>query len=401
VLLPLLLFQVADAGRRGYARLLEAFCDEATDLGLDPSCRGRVSAAAFCQARAKLDPQSVRRLLHAVGERFDADHGARFRFKGRRLLAVDGTKFLLQRSAALWDQFGGTPNAHHPLTMVATLFDVLSKVPLDVDVARHDDAERAQLPRLLARTGERDVVILDRGYPSFDVFVMLARAKRDFVVRLQASSFKVVEHFVAAGAEEGHVVIEPPQSATEQDAEALRLRVVVVRRPGHDVVVLLTTLGPEEFSADEIRAVYRLRWEVEEYYKLVQAPFFGQGQFHARTRRGVEQEIFAQALFVAVTRHLMASASKTHDKPYAEISQKAAVLALGKRLTQLALQRDPQIAAGAMHLLIERIADARQPCRPGRRHPRRSFLPERLWSPIGKRRKSREQRRTERKARLA
>ena len=146
-----------------------------------------------------------------------------------------------------------------------------------------------------------------------------------------------------------------------------------------------TTLSQETFSTDEIRAIYRLRWEIEEYYKLVQAPYFGQGEFHARSPHGVEQEIFAQALFVAITRHLMAAASALHAAPYVAVSQKAAILALGKRLTLLALDRNSRRAARTLAELVLRIASARQPLRPGRSFPRRSFQPLPHWRPKGRR----------------
>lgn len=386
MLLTLLLYQVADAGRRGYERLLEAFWDDARAAGVGLARDEPVSAAAFCQARAKLDPQSVRRVMHRAADSFEAAHGERFRFKGRRLLAVDGTKFLLQRSAELWDAYGGMSSGYHPIAWVSTLFDVVSKVPLDVDIGPNNGSERVQLSRLLDRTGDHDVLVLDRGFQGFDVFVMLTLSKLDFVMRLSVGLFDAVKDFLATGADEGVAEFVPPRAAAARDAGPQRLRIVVTRKKGADPVVLVTSLSAEEFCADEIRAIYRLRWEVEEYYKLVQCAYFTQGQFHARSQRGVEQEIYAQALFVAITRHLIASAAATHAAPYREVSQKAAILAVGRALTQLVLDPDERRSRATLLRLLERIACAKQPLRPGRRFPRRSFLPQRLWGPRGRRR---------------
>jgi hypothetical protein len=56
----------------------------------------KVSASAFCQARQKLNPRAVMRLSdHLVGT-FQAHFSLR-RWRGRRLLAVDGSTVRLPR----------------------------------------------------------------------------------------------------------------------------------------------------------------------------------------------------------------------------------------------------------------------------------------------------------------
>lgn len=385
VLLTLLLFQVADAGRRGYERLIEAFWDEARDAGLDLPATDAVSAAAYCQARAKLDPLAVRRVLHRVADAFDVAHGAHFRFQGRRLLAIDGTKLQLQRTRALWDGFGGTSCGHHPVAWITTLFDVVSKVPVDVEIGPSGTSERVQFMRLIDRVAKDDILVLDRGFPSFDVFALLKLSEIDFVARISVNNFDAVKRFLETEDDDGYADFHPPKSATTRHDGPLRLRLVVTRRAGREPVVHVTSLDKRRFPARRIREIYRLRWEVEEYYKLVQCAYFTQGHFHAKSKSGVEQEVYAQALFVAVTRHLMAAASRTHGADYAEVSQKGAILAVGRALTRIVLDRDSQRAARTIAQLLARIAHARQPVRPGRSFPRRSFLPRRLWGPNGRR----------------
>ena len=82
--------------------------------------------------------------------------------------------------------------------------------------------------------------------------------------------------------------------------------------------------------------LYTKRWTIEEHYKLTQSPHFGQGFLHAKSVRGVEQEIYAQALLLAVTRHLAATAAAAMDEKYEEISTKGALLAVSSCITVLA-----------------------------------------------------------------
>jgi hypothetical protein len=186
------------------------------------------------------------------------------------------------------------------------------------------------------------------------------------------------------GAEEAVLTLYPPEGSVLRGGDPIRLRAVRLER-ADGPCALLTTLPPEEFTADDVRDAYRLRWEVEEFYKLQVSRYFAQGFFHGRSVRGVEQEIYAQMLFVAITRHLMAAVAEAAELPYEHVSQKGAILAVGDHLTRLVLAQPPERAVDHLRLLLERIDRARDKPRPGRSEPRRSKLPQRRWGPRGKR----------------
>src|SRR3970282_1523828 len=96
---------------------------------------------------------------------------------------------------------------------VSTLFDVVSKVPLDAVVGPYGSDERVQLSKVLDRTKSDDVLVLDAGFPSFDVFVMLRQSKLHFVARVpESGTFKAIEQFVASGATDADVELHPPES---------------------------------------------------------------------------------------------------------------------------------------------------------------------------------------------
>lgn len=386
LLVSLLLSQVRHGDLRGYARMLEAFWDEAHAAGLALPCDTPVTAQAFSAARHKLPPDVLRTLLHRASDATDRDHAQSFRFRGRRLLAVDGARRFVQRSVELQCHFGSPAGAHYPQTHVTTLFDVCSKVPLDVVLGPTDVCERRQLSKVLGRTREGDILILDRGYPSFDVFVMLLESGLDFVARMPIShTFSVIEDFVKSGAREAIIEVPPSDKSALKGHPPLRLRVVREQRADSDPWILITTLTEEDFDAAAIAAIYCLRWPIEEFYKLLVTKHFGQGQFHAKWVGGVEQEVYAQMLFVAITRSLMAVAAEVADVPYAELSQKAAILAVGDHLTRLVLRAPPKRALVTLERLLRRIARARERPRHGRSWPRRSLQPQSRWTPSGRR----------------
>jgi len=381
----LLLGQVRHGPRRGYQRMLEAFWDEARDFGLELPCDQPVSAQAFSAARRKLPAEVVRELVHEASDAFDREHGQAFRWHGRRLLAVDGKRLDVQASDELRRTFGEPTGAHYPQIHISTLFDVCAKVPLDVEVGRYGSDERVQLSKLLGRTRAGDVLVGDRGYPSFDLIVMLLESDLDFVLRVPAKgSFKAVEEFVATGATEGEVVLHPPQGSCLRGLDPIRLRVVRSDH-GKETWVLLTTLPADEFPAQEVVAAYGLRWQVECFYDLLEKDYFEQGLLHARWADGVCQEVCAQMLFVLIARHVAAQVAKDNAIPPEELSRKGSVLAVADHLVRLLLHRPPDQARGDLRRLLERVARARYRPRPGRSYPRRSFKPQPRWGPSGRR----------------
>ena len=161
LLITLLVYLVADGGRRGYRHMLAAFWDDAKDQGVVLPAGQAISAAAFCNSRQKLKSGAIRALLHDAVSAFDRQHGSRHRFHGRRVLGADGSKIAVQRGPALWKEFGGPEQGTTPQVLVTTLFDVLAKIPVDVCVAPYASSEREQLGRLGSNLREGDVLVLD------------------------------------------------------------------------------------------------------------------------------------------------------------------------------------------------------------------------------------------------
>lgn len=260
----LLLSLVRHGDRRGYARMLESFWGEARSLGLELPRDKPVSPQAFSDARSKLPSQVVQSLLHGAADEFDRAHGEDFRWRGRRLLAVDGARRFVRRSCELRRRLGCPEGARYPQIHVTTVFDVSSQVPLDAVVGPYGSDERRQLLLVLDRVRPGDILVLDRGYPAFDILSALTLRGIDFVVRVPASStFKAVEEFLATGRSEGVIELLPPDDSPMRDMEPLRVRIVVVPRRGESPWVLLTSLPATEFSAADIADAYTRRWRIE------------------------------------------------------------------------------------------------------------------------------------------
>jgi hypothetical protein len=377
---------VGDANRKGYRHLLDAFWDEARSCGIPLPTKKPVSGAAFCTARRKLPPGLVRTLLHRAVDDFDATFGKDLRWFGRRVFGIDGSKINLRRAEELAAHFGVPSDAHCPQALVSTLFDLQSKVPHDLVIAPYASSEREQMVLLLDRVKPGDVLVLDRGYPSFEVLCILIDAGIDFLIRLPAKSFTAVDALIASGRKDGEVAIAPPDKSPMKNRGPLTVRALRVKPPRGDWTILVTSLRKaDDFTRSDLADLYRMRWEIEEYYKVVKGDYLGQGQFHSESVVGVEQELQALALFVATTRHLMADAADESGLAYDGLSPKAGVLGFADYVVRLLLIAKPHQIARLLNRLLQRIVHTRDPKRPGRRFERRSLRPSRKWGPNGRR----------------
>lgn len=386
LLITLLLFMVADGNRRGYRHLLEAFWDDARVHGLPLPSEEPISAASFCEARPKITSEFLKHVLYRIADlAFAAGSVCTQRWHGRRVFAADGAKINLQRSADLDRAFGGPSGAYCPQLLVSVLYDVCAKVPVDVVVAPFATDERAHLTPMMPSVAEGDILVLDRGYPSHEVLQMLDKEHVDFLMRVPyTNTFAAIERLREGSSTDCIVSIDPPEKSPDS-WRPLKLRAVKLQAPDGAESYFLTSLSKKEIRLEELAELYHMRWEVEEFFKLFKGSYVGQGQFRSKSASGVIQEILALVLFLAVTRLCMSTAASVAGMDYPSISQKGAVLAMAAYVSRILLAPDERRALHELDKLLRRICRVREPRRPGRSFPRRSFQPNRKWGPRGRR----------------
>jgi hypothetical protein len=386
LLVVMLLYMVGDGNRRGYRRLLEGFWDEARSHGMPLPTEVPISATSFCSARPKITSGLFKHVLQEIATTaFDDPSLSGLRWRGRRVFAVDGDKINLQRSPELDRAFGTPKGAYCPQVLLSVLFDVCAKMPVDAEVSSSATSEREHLLQMLQSLEPKDLLLLDRGYPSHEILQALCRDEIDFLIRLpEAETFAVVDRLRGTCLRDLVFTLDPPRGAPS-DWKPLEIRVVKIKMDDGAESFFFTSLGVSEFDHDDLRELYHLRWVLEEFFKVFDGSYIGQGQFRSKSAEGVLQEIYALLVFLAISRLFMAAAAKASGVPYRELSQKAAVLALAANVTRILLPGDPDCLLAQFHALLQRIARARERPRPGRRFPRVSFKPGPRWGPTGRR----------------
>lgn len=377
---------VADGNRRGYRHLLRAFWDEAAARGLPLPSEEPVTAASFCEARHKITADQLRDLLYEVAWATPDGHelGNR-RWKGRRVFAVDGTKINLQRDPELEYAFGVPEGAYCPQILLSVLVDVCTRIPMDLEVSGYATSEREHLAKMMTSLEAGDVLVLDRGYPSHELLQVLTQSSVDFLIRVpRSNSFAVIDEFRRSGAADRMLTIELPLDGRE-DWRPLRVRMVRLDGPDGQPSLFITSLPRLQFSLAALAELYHMRWEAEEFFKLLKSSYIGQGQYRSKSASGVVQEIHATVLFLTIARLCSGVAAERIQNPEQSPSQKGAVLALAAFLTRILLEPDQRRARHVLGAMIDRIAATPEKRRPNRTLPRRSFKPQPRWGPAGRR----------------
>ena len=134
---------------------------------------------------------------------------AQQRWRGLRVLAVDGSTGRLPDFLAIEEYFGKPSGSGVPLARFSRLFDVLNDQILHADMVPYATGERELAAEYLLYSSPDDLFLYDRGYPAFWLFAFHAQEQRHYCARVRHDFHSEVKAFVADGAKERIVVLTP------------------------------------------------------------------------------------------------------------------------------------------------------------------------------------------------
>ena len=165
-----------------------------------------ITKGGLTQARAKLNEWAFVRLNEMASNTF-YDEAGYYKWHGMRTLAVDGIRLMLPNHPSIIKEFGQHnfgPKADSPrsMAMASMLYDVLNQVTIDAQIAPYAASEIELLSKHLDKAKKGDLLLLDRGYPSFWLLFMLQAKGIEFCVRLKDNWWVKVKEFSESGKKE-------------------------------------------------------------------------------------------------------------------------------------------------------------------------------------------------------
>ena len=281
-------------------------------LVLNEWCRDTdesISASALSQARQKFLHTAFIELLEECVVKPVYIDGSHKRFKGHRLLAIDGSTLRLPTSKELVGTFGTVRymNGHQGVACdnveakVVVLYEVLNEIPLagSIHAGRTNDI-RASLQHL-DNLGAGDILIADRGFGSYAFFAEIVGKKADFIVRVKDKTYQKYHQLFTDAAHKDIVAeVERPahfHNDTEL-AHSLRMRFVRIVLADGEVEVLATSLlDQKRYPLKDFKKLYYKRWKIETFFQAIKSRL-AVDNFTGRTVEAIKQDFFS-TLFVS------------------------------------------------------------------------------------------------------
>lgn len=263
--------------------------------------------SAFVQARKKIKPEVFYHLNQKLMEEFYTDNSAvKTKLNGFRILAIDGSRITLPFTKELEQIYGKAKNNTDTYVIQAkacVLYDVLNKMGIAGVLSSIDTDERIQAKQLLNNCQTGDLLIYDRGYPSFDFFYEHNQRKLDFVMRIRLGFSQVIKDFVQSGKKSRIVDIKPGKNIDLKEKVydrncSLKVRLVRVVLPKGEIEVLATSLlDSRQFGVEIFKELYFERWRIETYYDELKNKLKME-EFSGYSNQSIQQDFYS-TLFVS------------------------------------------------------------------------------------------------------
>ena len=353
------------------------------------------TSSAFVQARSKVLPDAFEQLLHLFNNAYPCTET----YKGYRLIAVDGSDLNIPYDPQ--DRTTLHKNQHKACRLyhINAAYDILNNRYVDLIVqGKTNNYEQKAMWTMAERFPEKKTIfIADRNYPTWNNMEHIIRSGKYFLIRtkdihsfnsllrkfgLPDSEFDMDIHTtlmtnltMSLKYPDKFRVLSTSSTFDFFDAENpfydVSYRVVRFKLDGtDDYECIITNLSRNEFSIEDIKYLYGLRWQEEISFRHLKYSA-DLSAVHARKRSSILQEIWARAIlynfsFIIIQELAKRKAGRKRKKrKYEYVINKTRAIHL---IRDLLLKRKGGSSPPDLEGLI---SNEILPLRPGRSDPRK------------------------------
>lgn len=229
-----------------------------------------VASSAITQARARLGSEPLEWLFERTAGEWAQRSADRDRWRGLALYGLDGTTLRVPDSDENREYFSGQKGrwdgvSGYPLVRLVTVMALRSHLVAAACFGPYGTDERRYAASLWESIPENSLVLLDREYLDAKVFFELSSKNRHWITPTKSNT-KWTE-IAELGKDDWLVEMELSSEAAQQQRHLPKrfdVRAIRYQRKGYRPRTLLTSLvDAKAYPADEIRALYHERWEIE------------------------------------------------------------------------------------------------------------------------------------------
>jgi Transposase DDE domain len=312
------LMMVATRQNQGYKLVIDEL---KRSVGDELGWENAPTTSSFCEARRKLSVDQCRGALSFIRTKCTAlKRRKRVLYGDYRLIAVDMTKLALPAYEDVRSVFGCPKDAKRrtaaaPQGTLTVMWDISTNTPIDWALEKVYSSERLAAQGFMHHLGAKDLLIVDRGYPSRQFFQDVAQQSAAYLVRMPIGSrggFKEVYEFSRDKHAWDRVIhLHADNKKTGKPTVAVRL--FKVKLPSGDIAIFATNLLNKKLHRRKsLGALYCYRWDLETAFREMKV-WYGLENFAARYADGIQQEVAALMIFMQLTAELEAQALDYHD----------------------------------------------------------------------------------------
>ncbi|MCK4442276.1 MAG: IS4 family transposase, partial [Sulfurovaceae bacterium] len=247
-----------------------------------------VSKSAYTQAREKINYEAFIELCNDIKEQFYKEYEYE-KYKGFRLLGVDGSMIILPNNEDTKKEFSTTnvknqyqdKNKEIVQARVSVLYDLLNNIVVDAIMSDSKIHEiNITIKEHLKQVKEEDLVIFDRGYPSYRLFATItSKYEANYLIRMKTSMYKKYTKVLFdknSDIEDITVTIKPTYKELKEICikedlpQEIKVRFVKVILDDGKIEVLATSvLDKNILKTEDLKELYFKRWGIETYYEIM------------------------------------------------------------------------------------------------------------------------------------
>lgn len=269
-----------------------------------------VTKSAFSQARLQFSYTAFTDVNHQLIEHIYKSPLHYKTWKGFRLCAIDGTSIRLPNEPNITEHFSvqkGKPNqADCAMGMASVFYDVLNHQVIDSTIQPNNTSEKKCAAEHLQYSDKNDLIIYDRGYPSFWLYALHTKLKRKFCMRAKTNQCLLVKDFINSNKKQSIVTYKPNKSSIKTCEEnnlstaPITLRLVRVDLPNGVEVLITNLMDSEKYNTGLFKSLYHQRWGIEENYKRLKQ-WLEIENFSGKSALSVQQDFYAKILAMNLT----------------------------------------------------------------------------------------------------
>ncbi len=376
-------------------------------LSQDHSCRAAVArliahrvsrgqrpcsaeTGAYCQARKRFPEAFFSEVARQTGCALESSAKEQWLWKGRRVLAYDGSTVSMPDTAKNQQAYPQPPQQKpgvgFPLARIAAFFSLSCGAVIDLSICRYAGKGQSELGMLrklwdVLRPG--NVMLADRYMCAWHEIFLLKQRGVDSVTRLSVNRRADFRRGRRLGKGDHIVQWRRPGIIRSIDWQTLkslpefltiRETRVQVEQPGfrsRTIIVVTTLLDADDVTANDIAELYRARWNAELDLRSLKQTM-QMDILRCKTPELVRKEIWTHILAYNLIRSVIAQAASKHDVEPRSISFKGAIQTLEAFQPLIAIQgeRDSAYRQSLYQQLLDAVATHRVADRPNRFEPR-------------------------------